>query len=98
MRCAAEFIRRGGKDDWSVIEAELLNGQKMQGQLTCKDVYDVIDHHKVHHMFPLFTTIYRISFENALPSLLIDSFAVEEPRLLKSLQSCSPCALTGNFA
>lgn len=93
VRCAAEFVRRKGRDDWSKIEADLLNGQKLQGQLTCEEVYHVIEHNKLHDMFPMFTTIYKISFEGMAPESLIDRLAVEEFRSMKTRQACTPCPL-----
>eukprot|EP00501_MAST-03F_sp_TOSAG23-6_P000152 GSMAST32.ASY1.ANO1.155.1 assembled CDS len=44
------------------IERELLNGQKLQGTLTAKEVYEVLKRTKSTHEFPLFSKIYDISF------------------------------------
>lgn len=91
VKCAAEFARRGGKDSWDKVEADLLHGQKMQGQLTAKEIYEAIQRYALEEMLPLFTTTYRIAFEGAPPSDIINCFAVEEPRTLKNLSDCSAC-------
>jgi len=50
----------GGQKSWSNIEAELLNGQKLQGVLTSHEVQEVLRHKGWEHHFPLFTTINRV--------------------------------------
>lgn len=39
-RCAEAFVKTG--KDWAELEAEMLNGQKLQGTLTAKEVYEVL--------------------------------------------------------
>jgi glycerol-3-phosphate dehydrogenase (NAD+) len=47
---------------WEIIERDLLNGQKMQGTLTCKETYHVLASRQILDLFPLIKTIYEISF------------------------------------
>lgn len=46
------------------LEAELLNGQKLQGTLTAKEVNEFLSARNMVQEFPLFTTVYRIIYEN----------------------------------
>ena len=47
---------------WERIEAELLNGQKLQGTLTVKEVYELLESRDLLKSFPLISTIYRIAY------------------------------------
>jgi glycerol-3-phosphate dehydrogenase (NAD+) len=47
---------------WEMIEAKLLNGQKLQGTLTCKEAYLALESRGVLAAFPLIKTIYEVSF------------------------------------
>ncbi|CAB9518426.1 3-phosphate dehydrogenase [Seminavis robusta] len=76
-KCAEAFARRiqqrkGGIADnsnkslesiWQDIESELLNGQKLQGTLTAKEVYVLLNSSGMLEAFPLISTIYEIAFE-----------------------------------
>ncbi|XP_011270240.1 glycerol-3-phosphate dehydrogenase, variant [Capsaspora owczarzaki ATCC 30864] len=55
------------------LEAELLNGQKLQGTLTAKEVYHVLSEKKLTQEFPLFTAVYQVCFENLDPQLFLTS-------------------------
>ena len=46
-----------------VLEAELLNGQKLQGPLTAKEVHDVLEEDGRVEEFPLMTAVYRVCYE-----------------------------------
>ncbi|XP_074367802.1 glycerol-3-phosphate dehydrogenase [NAD(+)]-like [Apium graveolens] len=58
--CAEAFAKNGGKRSFDELEAELLNGQKLQGVLTAKEVYTVLSQRGCLQMFPLFTTVHHI--------------------------------------
>lgn len=50
---------------WQQIEADLLNGQKLQGTLTAKEVHVVLESRGLLNAFPLMKTIYDISYHGA---------------------------------
>ena len=66
------MIVEGTPKGWDVIEAEELNGQKLQGTGTAKDVMTCIKKRGMAADFPLFTTIYKIAFEGMPPKSLIE--------------------------
>ncbi|KAF0747555.1 hypothetical protein AaE_007685 [Aphanomyces astaci] len=70
-KCAELFVKDKGVT-WEEMEATVLNGQKLQGTWTAKEVYRIIE--KTHSLpeFPLFVAIYRIAFEGADASTLVD--------------------------
>jgi glycerol-3-phosphate dehydrogenase (NAD+) len=45
------------------LEAEILNGQKLQGTLTLKEVVEILKSRNVLSDFPLFKTLFEIVFE-----------------------------------
>jgi glycerol-3-phosphate dehydrogenase (NAD+) len=59
------------KKSFDELEQELLNGQKLQGTLTAKEVYEILSANEKTKEFPLFLTIYRISFEGLDPWKII---------------------------
>merc|ERR1719428_1417820 len=70
-KCAEIFaknLKEGTKKEWDVIEAEELNGQKLQGTGTAKDVMTCLTKSNSTAEFPLFTAIYNIAFEGAAPA------------------------------
>ncbi|SOV15506.1 glycerol-3-phosphate dehydrogenase, putative [Plasmodium sp. gorilla clade G2] len=83
FKCAKEFAKRKGKDSWELIEAELLNGQKLQGTDTTKEVYDVLEYHQLKNEFPLICTIYEISFQKKNPCSIIDVLSTKKLRNIK---------------
>jgi len=92
VKCAAEFVRRGGgqKTSWEAIEAELLGGQKMQGHLTCMEVNDCLKKFEIESLFPLFKATYEVACRNADPVHIFKPFMEVEPISVKTFDSCSP--------
>merc|ERR1719428_2907 len=73
-KCAdvfAKCITEGTPKDWDTIEAEELNGQKLQGTGTAKDVMTCIKDAKKEAEFPLFCKIHAIAFEGADPKDIV---------------------------
>ena len=73
-KCAEVFakcITDGAKKAWDVIEAEELNGQKLQGTGTAKDVMTCIKDAKKEAEFPLFCKIHAIAFEGTDPKDIV---------------------------
>ena len=75
-KCAEIFVKclKDKPKTWDVIEAEELNGQKLQGTGTAKDVMKCIDKKDGVSAtdFPLFNVIHKIAFEGAAPETLIE--------------------------
>jgi len=71
-KCAEAFAKAGPKADWDKIEADMLNGQKLQGTITSKDVTTVLKTKKAEKDFPLFTRIHNVAFEGMDPSKIVD--------------------------
>ena len=57
---------------FEVLEAELLNGQKLQGILTAKEIHEILTAKNLVKEFPMFTTVYRIGFEGLDPKAIIE--------------------------
>jgi len=70
-KCAEAFAK--GEGDWEKIETDLLNGQKLQGTITAKDVSTVLKAKGLEAEFPLFTRINAIAFEG-MPASEITTF------------------------
>ena len=67
-KCAEIFAKNkaaGTAKDWDTIEAEELNGQKLQGTGTAKDVMTCLEKAGKTGEFKLFTAIYNIAFKGA---------------------------------
>lgn len=69
-KCAEAFVKTG--KPFNVLEAELLNGQKLQGTETTRDVYEFLQSRGKIEEYPLFKTIYDISFNGLDPKLLTE--------------------------
>jgi len=69
-KCAAAFAQKKGT--WDEIEADLLDGQKLQGTITAKDVMVVLKAKGLVDEFPLFSRIHAIAFEGAPTESIID--------------------------
>ena len=72
-------IKADCEAQWETIERKLLNGQKLQGTLTAKEVYALLDSRQVLDAFPLFETIYEISFLGRSVHDVVDGIAVVAP-------------------
>ncbi|WFD32438.1 glycerol-3-phosphate dehydrogenase (NAD(+)) [Malassezia sp. CBS 17886] len=68
-KCAEAFVKTG--KPFSVLEAELLNGQKLQGTETAREVNAFLKARGRVGEFPLFRAIYKISFEGMDPKKLV---------------------------
>ena len=64
-KCAEAFAQHGKEKSLESIEKELLGGQKLQGTLTAKEVNHILKMKGMEHEFPFFTTVYKISYEDA---------------------------------
>ncbi|KAL1519219.1 hypothetical protein AB1Y20_003478 [Prymnesium parvum] len=74
-KCAEKFVTyklAGSDKGWDVIEAEELNGQKLQGTGTCVDVMKAIKSLGKEKEFPLFAKIHGIAFEGHDPKTLVN--------------------------
>ncbi|ONK58178.1 uncharacterized protein A4U43_C09F9140 [Asparagus officinalis] len=71
-RVAEAFARNGGKRSFDELEAELLQGQKLQGVSTAREVYEVLRHRGWQASFPLFTTVHEISIGKLPPSAIVE--------------------------
>ncbi|KAJ3373521.1 Glycerol-3-phosphate dehydrogenase [Kappamyces sp. JEL0680] len=54
------------------LEVELLNGQKLQGAGTAKEVHQILADKHLIHEYPMFTTVYRICYENLNPKAILE--------------------------
>jgi glycerol-3-phosphate dehydrogenase (NAD+) len=61
---------------WQKIEEKLLNGQKLQGTLTAKEVQIVLQGRSEFESFPLMKTIYEISFKGRPVSEIVHGITV----------------------
>ncbi|RWR83699.1 Glycerol-3-phosphate dehydrogenase [Cinnamomum micranthum f. kanehirae] len=78
-KVAEAFARNGGKRSFDELEAELLQGQKLQGVSTAREVYEVLSHRGWQELFPLFTTVHEIS-AGRLPPTAIVEYSEHKPK------------------
>jgi len=69
-KCAEAFAK--GEGDWDELEKAMLNGQKLQGTITSKDVMVVLKSKNLAAEFPLFTRINEIAFEGKAVSTIVE--------------------------
>ncbi|KAJ9060517.1 glycerol-3-phosphate dehydrogenase [Entomophthora muscae] len=67
-KVAEAFVTTGKPFD--VLEKEMLNGQKLQGTITAKEVNEFLSARGLADDFPLFTRVYQVCYEN-LPAKYI---------------------------
>ncbi|TPX63327.1 hypothetical protein SpCBS45565_g06705 [Spizellomyces sp. 'palustris'] len=70
-RRVAEARVRTGKS-FETLEKEMLNGQKLQGTLTAKEVNEILRTKNMVEQFPFFTAVYRICYEGLPPKSLVE--------------------------
>ncbi|XP_010528202.1 PREDICTED: glycerol-3-phosphate dehydrogenase [NAD(+)] 1, chloroplastic-like [Tarenaya hassleriana] len=70
-RVAEAFARNGGKRSFDELEAEMLQGQKLQGVSTAREVHEVLSHNGWLELFPLFTTVHEISTGRLPPAAIV---------------------------
>lgn len=97
-KCAEAFTRRRNdlvhdKSSWTTeecnvlwkeVEEELLNGQKLQGTLACKEVYMVLESRNLLDSFPLIRQIYEIAFLGAPTERIVDGIVVNDSPVCRS--------------
>lgn len=70
-RVAEAYGRGRGEESWEKLEQKMLNGQKLQGTGTCKEVHRLLARDRRVEQFPFINLIHRVAFENAkLESIL----------------------------
>lgn len=79
-KVAEAFARNGGKRSFDELEAEMLQGQKLQGVSTAREVYEVLSHRGWLELFPLFTAVHEISMGRLPPSAIVE-YSEHTPRL-----------------
>ncbi|KAG7604429.1 Glycerol-3-phosphate dehydrogenase [NAD(+)] 1 [Arabidopsis thaliana] len=70
-RVAEAFAKSRGKRSFDELEAEMLQGQKLQGVSTAKEVYEVLKHCGWLEMFPLFSTVHQICTGRLQPEAIV---------------------------
>ncbi|XP_038704430.1 glycerol-3-phosphate dehydrogenase [NAD(+)] [Tripterygium wilfordii] len=71
-KVAEAFAKSGGKRSFDELEAEMLQGQKLQGVSTAKEVYEVLTHRGWLELFPLFATVNEICIGSLPPSAIVE--------------------------
>ncbi|KAF5961604.1 hypothetical protein HYC85_002813 [Camellia sinensis] len=71
-KCAEAFARNGGKRSFDELEADMLQGQKLQGVSTAKEVYEVLSHRGWLELFPLFATVHEICIGSLPPTSIVE--------------------------
>ncbi|XP_051141465.1 glycerol-3-phosphate dehydrogenase [NAD(+)]-like [Andrographis paniculata] len=71
-KCAEAFARHGGKKSFDTLEAEMLQGQKLQGVSTAKEVNEVLRHRGWSESFPLFSTVHEICIGRLPPTAIVE--------------------------
>ncbi|KAL4286556.1 hypothetical protein AHAS_Ahas19G0098000 [Arachis hypogaea] len=79
-KVAEAYAKNGGRRSFDELEAEMLQGQKLQGVSTAREVYEVLSHRGWLELFPLFATVHEIS-SGLLPPSAIVEYSEKQVRL-----------------
>ncbi|GLU11371.1 hypothetical protein SLE2022_281240 [Rubroshorea leprosula] len=79
-KVAEAFAKNGGQRSFDELEAEMLQGQKLQGVSTAREVYEVLSHRGLLELFPLFTTVHEICTGRLPPSAIVE-YSGQKPKL-----------------
>jgi glycerol-3-phosphate dehydrogenase (NAD+) len=90
-KCAEIFVKT--RKSFKQIEKDELNGQKLQGTHTARDVYVFLTAQGKRQFFPLFTTVYEISDAGSSPDRIVKVFMTPYPRPVVKAQGTSPVQL-----
>ncbi|KAG6578681.1 Glycerol-3-phosphate dehydrogenase [NAD(+)] 1, chloroplastic, partial [Cucurbita argyrosperma subsp. sororia] len=71
-KVAAAFAKNEGKRSFDELEAEMLQGQKLQGVSTAKEMYEVLNHRGWLELFPLFASVHEICIGHLSPSAIVE--------------------------
>lgn len=93
-RCAEEFAKKMLSSDpkstncndlWSDIEDRILNGKKLQGIATSKEIYALLTSRHLLDSFPLFRSIYEISVASRPVCTITEGVCVVETGFISHL-------------
>ncbi|KAJ8750224.1 hypothetical protein K2173_014139 [Erythroxylum novogranatense] len=71
-KVAEAFAKNGGKRSFNELEAEMLQGQKLQGVSTAREVYEVLSYRGWLELFPLFATVHEICIGKLPPTAIVE--------------------------
>lgn len=71
-RVSEAFGKAGGKRSWEELEAQMLNGQKLQGTGTCVEVMKILKRDKCVDQFPFISMIHKVAYEGAPINSIVD--------------------------
>ncbi|XP_022774324.1 glycerol-3-phosphate dehydrogenase [NAD(+)]-like isoform X2 [Durio zibethinus] len=89
-KVAEAFAKSGGKRSFDELEAEMMQGQKLQGVSTAREVYEVLSHRGWLELFPLFATMHEICIGRLPPSAIVE-YSEKKSRLSLSEDSTRCC-------
>ena len=79
ISCIKQHEAARCEDVWTTIENRLLNGQKLQGTLTAKEVYALLESRQLLNEFPLIKVICEISFKGKPVKQIVEGISVIVP-------------------